>query len=303
MFQKKIQRLTLAICLLSICGGSIGLRAQGTKSNKSKSSGTGNNLLPQHGRRGPGGPNPDQEREGRPFPPPGDQSFRFLSSEMRFGGKVVKGAPFTATSETEFVQTLGDGSKITRKNTSTIYRDSEGRTRREQSLSNIGPYANSENAPQMIFINDPVAGASYMLDPRNRTARKMQVRNGPPGQPRPEPQQSSEAKIEALGKQTIEGVEAEGTRSTMTIPVGKIGNERPLDIVSERWFSSVLQETILSKHRDPRMGEYTYRLTNINRSEPAASLFQVPTDYTISNDRPFGEPGMRGPMKRHDDDD
>jgi hypothetical protein len=86
---------------------------------------------------------------------------------------------------------------------------------------------------------------------------------------------------EQLGKQTIEGVEAEGTRTTVTIPAGEIGNERAIEIVSERWYSPELQLVVMTRHSDPRFGETTYKLTNINRAEPAKSLFEVPSDYTI----------------------
>jgi TonB family protein len=86
---------------------------------------------------------------------------------------------------------------------------------------------------------------------------------------------------ESLGKQTIEGVEAEGTRTTVTFPAGMMGNERPINIVSERWYSPELQTVVMTKHSDPRFGETSYRLTNINRSEPARTLFEVPSDYTL----------------------
>jgi hypothetical protein len=94
---------------------------------------------------------------------------------------------------------------------------------------------------------------------------------------------SGEAEVnqEQLGTQTIEGVAAEGTRVTFTIPAGKIGNDRPIVTVNERWYSPELQTVVLTKNSDPRMGETTYRLTNIDRSEPDPSLFQVPADYTV----------------------
>jgi TonB family protein len=91
------------------------------------------------------------------------------------------------------------------------------------------------------------------------------------------------AKAESLGKQNVEGVEAEGTRSTVTIPVGEIGNERPIEIVNERWYSPELETVVMSRHSDPRIGESSYRLTNIDRSEPAKSLFEVPADYTLKS--------------------
>lgn len=90
-----------------------------------------------------------------------------------------------------------------------------------------------------------------------------------------------ESRTEALGKQTIEGVEAEGKRSVATIPAGEIGNELPIEIVTETWFSPELKTVVMRRHHDPRHGETIYRLSNINRTEPSASLFQVPSDYSI----------------------
>jgi TonB family protein len=275
-----------------------------------------------------------QGPEGMPPPPgmPGD--FVFLATEMSFGGKVVKGAPYSAQAVTESTQTLSDGNRIVNKSTAAIYRDSEGRTRREQTIRAVGAFANGAEAPQIIFINDPVAGTSYTLDPRTHVARKMppmnfrfQFKTPAPGEGKgvtviepplpdrverrtesarveiergemgraefgfkaaPDTQfiwgwRNEVAKSESLGKQNIEGVEAEGTRSTVTIPAGEIGNERPIEIINERWYSSELQTVVMTRHSDPRMGESSYRLTNIDRSEPAKSLFEVPADYTFKS--------------------
>ena len=92
-----------------------------------------------------------------------------------------------------------------------------------------------------------------------------------------------ETRTEQLGVQNFEGVDAEGTRTITTIPADAIGNERAIEIVYERWYSKELQLIVYSKHSDPRFGEQTYRLTNINRSEPDPSLFQVPTSYRLLN--------------------
>ena len=94
-----------------------------------------------------------------------------------------------------------------------------------------------------------------------------------------------ESRVEQLGSQNIEGVQADGTRTTTTIPAGAIGNERPIDVVYERWYSNDLQLVVMSKNYDPRSGEQTYRLTNIVRSEPDPSLFTLPNGYRIVSDR------------------
>jgi TonB family protein len=369
---------------------------------------------------------------------------------MHFDSKIVKGAPYSAEAVTESVQTLADGNRITRTSKASIYRDSEGRMRRDQTLNHIGPWATADDAPQTIFINDPVAGTNYTLNPRTRTALKTSYgffystdRSGAPDEqrimitpgakeglmlslprdgeaptrvfmrseggamtvasapsktspaqsgrllgkaiksvpptyppvakaagaqgpvtvqivvneagdvesakavsghpllqqagvdaarqwkfsptqlsgnpvkvsgmisfvftlPKGEDAPAAETSImrapapghapdpdaprrvagpkpvtESLGKQNIEGVEAEGTRTTITFPAGVMGNERPINIVSERWYSPELQTVVMTRHSDPRFGETSYRLTNINRSEPARTLFEVPSDYTL----------------------
>jgi len=255
-------------------------------------------------------------------PPPRDDTFNFISGEMSFDGKLVKGAPYSAQVVTEITQTLSDGNRIVNRTTASLYRDSEGRTRREQTLRTIGGFATAGDAPQMIFINDPVAQMSYVLDARTHVARKMpffrfEVRVAPPAEagkpPGPpegagplaggesngnvyvmtEPPASGgyrveyfgggkRAKAESLGKQLIEGVQAEGTRTTVTIAAGEIGNELPIAIVNERWFSPELETVVMSRQTDPRFGDTVYRLTNIDRSEPDKSLFEVPGDYTVS---------------------
>jgi hypothetical protein len=218
---------------------------------------------------------------------------------MRFGDRVVKGSPYSAQFSTENTQTLADGTRITRKSDGAVYRNGEGRTRREQALGALGPLPVEGDPRQMVFINDPVAGAHYVLDVQERSARKMPFHDGPPPPPGPRPPMEGwpdEVKTESLGKQMIEGVEAEGTRSTITIPAGRIGNDRPLKIVSERWFAPELKIVVLSKHSDPFAGENVYRLTNIRRDEPALSLFTVPADYRVMEDHP-PEPPQRRPKQ------
>jgi hypothetical protein len=100
-------------------------------------------------------------------------------------------------------------------------------------------------------------------------------------------------KTESLGRQTIEGVQAEGRRTTMTIPAGQAGNELPIHIVSENWYSTDLQTTVLSRHSDPRNGETVTRLLNFSRAEPSHALFEAPVDYKLTESAP-GMPHPRG---------
>lgn len=250
---------------------------------------------------------------------PAVRTFEFVGGQL-VGGDPVKGAPYSAEAVTETTQTLADGNRIVRRSSSVLYRDSEGRERREESFNKLGNWSAEGEPAKAIFISDPVAKVNYTLDTKGRTAHKLPLPamvSMPGGRgartsihtfttsaermPPPPPPleagavasgnigysdnrvgaQRSPAKVEQLGKNVIEGVEVEGTRTIFTIPAGQIGNERPLDIISERWYSPELKVTVLSKNSDPRSGETVYKLTNINRSEPLRSMFEVPPDYTI----------------------
>ena len=398
---------------------------------------------------GPDGDMPFHFQSVAPVAPGEAFGFSWVSAEMSFDGKLVKGAPYSAEATTETVQTLSDGNRITRKSTALLYRDGEGRTRRDQTLNSIGPWATADEPPHHVFINDPVSGTHFILDPRAKTARRsrfffrttegdggeIQIHIAPPPHPAvpgvpslpavpgappappamaepalvptaptapgmagrgalkrvqpvypevakaagaegtveveiaigeggevvsakavkghpllhqasvdaarqwtfkptqvsgkpakvsgrvtfnfvlsPKNEQENivilrtlapppphdgvatregpitaprqEAVKESLGKQTFDGIRAEGTRTTLTIPESAIGNERPINIVSERWYAPELQTVVMTKHSDPRFGETTYRLTNINRGEPSRTLFEVPADYVIKEDRP-----------------
>ena len=266
-------------------------------------------------------------------------------------GMTVVGAPYSGEEVNETSQTLADGTRIHRETKTTVYRDSQGRTRRE--------------APDNITITDPVASVTYFLDPKTMTGQKLTMVGGsytfmrsgsfggtlaPPGpstftvtyggdgparmilngEPLDEKAVAEamakakssgstqtitierreattaagsgggsgigvsgaaggvvrialkKAEGESLGKQMMEGVSAEGTRYVSMIEVGAIGNDRPIQISSESWYSPDLQMVIMSKHSDPRTGDESFRVTNISRGEPAAYLFQLPTGYQIT---------------------
>jgi hypothetical protein len=225
---------------------------------------------------------------------------------------LVRGAPYQAEAVTEMVQTLADGNRIVRQSKALVARDSEGRTRREHGLVSMGPLTAEPEAGRRVMLHDPVAGVGYVLDPEAKIARKLpkppasfgdegprhervvkRVVGGPGGPGgRGGPgvaafrKRLPKGEEESLGTKTIEGVEVTGTRTTLTIAAGTIGNDKPIVIESERWYAPELKAVVQSRHSDPRFGETTYRLTNLSRGEPDHALFEVPSDFTVKEDEP-----------------
>lgn len=231
------------------------------------------------------------QAQGMPGPPPpgpmGRGSFAFERMVGGFGGKVVTGAPFSAQVTRETVQVLSDGTRVDRKMTGSVARDSAGRMRREMTLSNIGPLAASGQGAHITFIRDPVSGKSYILNEDKKTEitfNRPASGNGNAGgreamrQRRME--QNPNVQTTSLGTKTMDGLTVQGTQITRTIPAGQIGNDKPIVITRQEWYSTDLQMVVSSTRTDPRFGTTTYQLTNISRAEPAQSLFTAPSDYT-----------------------
>jgi hypothetical protein len=242
--------------------------------------------------------------------PPPDFSVGMLAIEPFEMGEAVENAPYSAEIVNEVTQQLADGNRIERRMTGAVARDSRGRVRRERQLAAIGPVV-PDGDVRMVTISDPVARVHYALDPVRKVAMRSPgprvVRGSMPApksglmisgagvpeaglevhlQVRGEPG-SPDVQTEQLGTKEYEGVRAEGTKTMATLPAGAIGNVRPIEIVSERWYSPELGVVVYSRRADPRFGETIYRLTNITRAEPDASQFEVPADYKREEVKPF----------------
>jgi hypothetical protein len=238
-----------------------------------------------------------------PPPPPGPGPMMHggpgrMTEAMHgeFGeGKTVTGIPLTAQISLTRENTLADGNHISRQTHTTLYRDSQGRVRREMTVD-VGTPATGSVKHTMVIIKDPVSGKRYMLDPSSKTARELPMgprANGPhPGAGNGAAgtlharRMSPSVQEQQLPTKTIDGVQAEGRRVTRTIAIGEIGNDKPIEVVTERWFSPELQLPMLITHSDPMMGNVTTKVTSFNRGEPEASLFQVPPDYKVVSGGP-----------------
>ena len=241
----------------------------------------------------------------------GEHQMMFLvGPDIQFEGGLIENAPYSAETVSETMQELPDGNRITRESRSKVFRDSLGRTRRETNLGSLGPWATGEGH-EMIFINDPVTGVHWMINLQRETAVKMEI-------PKMEVLHDGDHTVsvnefvedvdheagegyeririvrraggeaparetESLGQRMIEGVMTDGERTTTTIPAGAMGNERDIEIVYERWHSAELKVDVLTERSDPRMGKTTYKLTNMERTEPLPTLFEPPVGYEIED--------------------
>jgi hypothetical protein len=230
------------------------------------------------------------------------QVFQFntvTNSQGVFEGlatRTVTGHPLSATEERHSLQLLGDGTRIERTDTNKFYRDDQGRTR-------------SERQDGTVLINDPIQGVSAEINGNRKMIRRKTAAafkealsaevaakikaematatavNATPAGPAVADKLKAESLAKAaarqeedLGYQSVNGVTAQGFRNTTTIPAGQIGNDRPIQIVSERWYSADLQMNVKTTNSDPRFGETTYQLTNILQAVPDPTLFQIPAE-------------------------
>lgn len=315
-----------------------------------------------------------------------DESLAFAAGELN-QERLVKSAPYCATAVHESVQWLVDAAggppnRIVRRQTSRLCRDAEGRTRQE---------VERQGRP-LVYLRDPVAGESWVLDPQRKTARRLlrvtaTVRHeglpdsaawrdyaermrqwagemarqwkpphppappappgnsgmvappappapptpvvvqrfGPDGDPPGDVRGTTRVHVLRLGDgapggsaaagwplppptvaqrlpalaprgpavvtplpaREIDGLRANGERSTWTIEAGRIGNERPIQIVREVWTSPDLVLTLSVRDVDPRSGEVNYRLEQVRRGDPDPASMRVPADYQASP-RPRG---------------
>jgi hypothetical protein len=228
----------------------------------------------------------------------------------------VKGAPYSAEAVNETIQTLADGNRIVQRSSAMQYRDSEGRERREETSSmgaifitdpvagvrfTLHPEARTAEKgatgpTERIFTTTGGGNVFYYASERGVAVKGTGeasplsiVVRGTQDVAQPLAIATAgrmatgrnDAKTEQLGNMYIEGVQAQGTRTTITIPAGDIGNDRPINVVDEQWYSPDLKMTVMTKHSDPRTGETSFQLKNINRSSPPAYLFEIPAGYAV----------------------
>jgi hypothetical protein len=225
--------------------------------------------------------------------------------EARAGGRVVTGAPYSATEIRQFQERLGDGNLITRTSQIAHYRDSQGRTRTEETITPA--VSSGKQASTRTTISDSVAGQMHVLDSATMTARTNKARKTV-SRPavaraprttqatRTDPNGATITRVD-LGTQVVNGVAATGTQETRVIPAGAIGNAQAITTVRTTWISTELHIPVQIKVVDPQRGNSDMELTNIAQAEPSASLFVVPAGYTEKAAARGGRGAGSGPLQ------
>ena len=209
--------------------------------------------------------------------------------------------PYTATWTQTSVQTLADGTTITRQTTTKFARDSSGRTYSE--MHNQLPIgANGQQRESVFyFVNDPVVHTNMNWNSNSKQAilfhQPTQALVAQPALPvarsttsqantqtatKPDPN----FQREDLGTKNIAGVNAKGVRTTRIIPVGQIGNDQPITVVNETWRSPEYGLILMSTREDPRFGKTTREVTDFEPGDPDPSLFQAPQGYSVRDVTP-----------------
>ena len=232
---------------------------------------------------------------------------RFDSALQSFERAGIRDTPFSAEVQVEMVWPLREGGSTMRKATYLIYRDGQGRTRRDLT-SDETTAAATTNRPRTSVINDPLASSTYLIDHRTSTVRKLALVTGNDVDSQPsvvEPKLRGTApgfvnlsgrnsqvpkgvvsrgqvtQKEQLGQREIGGAIAEGTRLVQTISLGSSRNQKPIEITTEEWYSVELQTIVAITISDPRFGRSEYRLMNIVKGEPSKTLFVIPPAYQV----------------------
>lgn len=198
---------------------------------------------------------------------------------------LLAGQPFSARVQVEFTRQLPDGTSIAEKYYAQEARDGAGRVYRE---SRDAVPADSDREPPLLWtiLYDPLDSLIDTCYPERRMCRQMQLASPPAvEEPGPSPDGMSVLTRENLGTKTIDGLTAVGTRDTRSFKPGAFGNDKPIDVVKEFWYSPRLQVNLLVTRIDPRRGTEKLEFTDLKLGEPGAEWFALPEGYQVAAER------------------
>ena len=210
----------------------------------------------------------------------------------------ISHAPFTSNVTAEWTKVLEDGSTLTVQNHRLVVRDGRGRIYQERRRL-VPKDSQAEPDLQRIEISDPSTHTKYFCQPATHICNLNDYSGPESASAQPvgvEEDKFGTLTREDLGKTSVNGVDAIGTRETRTLNPGAIGNDRVISIVKEIWYSPQLGINVSVKRVDPRHGTQIINLTDVALGEPDAKLFAVPSGYAVVDRRQKGEHAQAAPV-------
>ena len=220
-----------------------------------------------------------QEAEPAGHAPDGDSFEQIINITI----PPVQHAPFSSVVTAEWTKTLEDGSTVARQNHRVVVRDGAGRIYQERRTL-VPKDGQAEPQLMRIEISDPAQHIKYFCQPDQHVCM-LRDYTGPPADVSEPVGSTGEGNMvltrEELGKSDVSGVEVTGTRETRVMGTGVMGNDRPISITKEFWYSSQLGLNMQVKRSDPRVGIQTFTITEVSLAEPDAKYFQIPAGFKV----------------------
>jgi uncharacterized protein YecT (DUF1311 family) len=211
---------------------------------------------------------------------------------------LATGQPFHAKIMVQINRQLPDGTVVAQKYYTLVARDAAGREYREG--RDLIP-ADSDRDPPLLrsMIYDPKTSLETRCIPDRRVC--SQTSFDPAGHPVEEsigPSSDGKSVLtrESLGTKTIDGLEVQGTRETRTFNPGAFGNDKPVVVTKEIWYSPQLQFNLAVTRNDPRNGTQKFEVTDLKLGDPGPEWFALPDGYRMVQERTVAN-RMTGPAE------
>jgi hypothetical protein len=195
--------------------------------------------------------------------------------------------PLSGRSSIEWTRTLPDGSVVAVTGLANLARDSQGRMYRER-RDWVPAGSGRENPLVEKQYYDPIEKTRTVCTVRLKQCIVTDYRPRTRLIAMPAAASTGGGRTvarENLGNETIEGMDVTGTRETTTIDPGLLGNNRPMVVTREFWYSAELETNLTVTRNDPRDGRQVVRLVDLSRNEPDPQIFQLPAGYAVIDAR------------------
>jgi hypothetical protein len=193
------------------------------------------------------------------------------------------GRPFTARDHIVWTRNLEDGTVTNTELYALVARDGQGRIYREH-RSFVPLNSKRESRQFDLLILDPVSHSrtTCIIATRRCVVESYHARTtfslNPDGLFDHGMRFLSRIN---LGHDEIDGMDVNGTRETLQIAAGAVGNNQTLVSTRDFWYSAALQVNLQVTRKDPRIGMQVLQLVDLSITEPDPKIFQVPSGFLV----------------------